>query len=153
MVPVATGFSVAKEFVQKKKKWITKKLEYFLKHKIIFVKGDSFGYSHNHDQALKIVRQKVSRYNTFYNFHLGKVVVRNQKSRWGSCSRQGNLSFSYKIKFLTEDLADYLVVHELCHLKEFNHSKNFWSLVSQTIPNWEVLRKEIKLISVSRSVD
>lgn len=104
----------------------------------------------NSNLALELVRQKVSYYNGFYNFSLGKISVRDQKSRWGSCSRRGNLSFSYKIVFLPEDLANYLVVHELCHLKEFNHSKNFWSLVSQTIPNWVFLRRELKLTRLRR---
>lgn len=110
------------------------------------------GYKKNRERALILVRSKIEHFNKFYGFTFGKIAIRNQKSRWGSCSRRGNLSFNYKIVFLPSRLADYLIVHELCHLKEFNHSKNFWSLVSQTIPNYSILKKELHHLSISRAL-
>lgn len=115
----------------------------------IFIRRGEGGYKRNKDEAWEKVQEKVIYFNGFYKFFVGKITIRNTKSRWGSCSKLGNLSFNYKIAFLPQRLIDYLVVHELCHLKEFNHSKNFWSLVSKTIPHWRALRKEIKLVSVS----
>lgn len=149
VTPVTTEISAVDEFVLKKAEWIKRKLAYFAKHKIIFIKKTDFSYRKNHNRALKMIHRKIFYYNNSYKFSVGKISVRDQKSRWGSCSRRGNLSFSYKIVFLPQALVNYLIVHELCHLKEFNHSKNFWALVSQTIPNYSVLRKEIKLVSVS----
>jgi predicted metal-dependent hydrolase len=67
-----------------------------------------------------------------------------QRSRWGSCSRKGNLNFNYKLIQLPQELADYIVVHELCHLKQFNHSHAFWNLIAETIPNHIELRKILK---------
>jgi predicted metal-dependent hydrolase len=74
-----------------------------------------------------------------------------QKSRWGSCSRKKNLNFNYKLIQLPLELADYIVVHELCHLQEFNHGQGFWNLVGETIPDYKARRDELrkKFIHVS----
>jgi predicted metal-dependent hydrolase len=91
-----------------------------------------------------LAHQKIAEYNVHYNFPIKRVAVRNQSSRWGSCSKNGNLNFNYRIALLPQHLADYIVVHELCHLGEFNHSDKFWMLVEKTMPNWKALRKELK---------
>ncbi|MDE1924740.1 MAG: M48 family metallopeptidase [Patescibacteria group bacterium] len=75
-----------------------------------------------------------------------KIFIKNLKTRWGSASKNGNLNFHYKILFLPPHLASYLVVHEVCHLKEFNHSKEFWALVASELPDYKKLRKELRLI-------
>ncbi len=77
----------------------------------------------------------------------GRISVRNQRSRWGSCSRSGNLNFNYRIASLRPELQDYIVVHELCHLKEFNHKEGFWALVALTVPDWQALRAELRAIA------
>jgi predicted metal-dependent hydrolase len=100
---------------------------------------------------LIIAKAKVKQWNLYYNFSHRKISVKNQKTRWGSCSKKGNLNFNYKIVHLPENLVNYLVVHELCHLKEFNHSKNFWSLVGQTVPDYKKLRRELRSFGVSLS--
>ena len=94
--------------------------------------------------ARALVCQKIAQFNAVYNFKVGRVAIRNQRSRWGSCSKLGNLNFNYKIVFLPEPLVDYLVVHELCHLGEFNHSPRFWALVSRTIPDYRARRQALK---------
>ncbi len=68
----------------------------------------------------------------------------NQRTKWGSCSKKGNLNFNYKIALMPEKIADYIVVHELCHLKEFNHSRKFWNLVVKIIPDYLEIKKELK---------
>lgn len=96
------------------------------------------------EHARLLVYKRIEYFNAFYRFHFHRVAIRNQKSRWGSCSRQGNLNFNYKVVFLPEHLVDYIVVHELCHLKEMNHSPRFWNLVAQTIPDHKVRRKQLR---------
>jgi predicted metal-dependent hydrolase len=96
------------------------------------------------EQAMNLVENKISHFNKFYNFQINRIVIKNQSSRWGSCSSKKNLNFSYKILYLRPELADYLVVHELCHLGQLNHSKKFWDLVKQTIPNYVELNKELR---------
>ena len=73
-----------------------------------------------------------------------RVAVRNTKRCWGSCSSLGNLNFNYKILFLPHCLRDYIIVHELCHLKELNHSERFWREVELVTPNYIYLKDELR---------
>ena len=96
------------------------------------------------EQARRFVENRLSYFNKFYNFEINRIAIKNTSTRWGSCSSKRNLNFNYKIIYLKPELADYLIVHELCHLGEFNHSKRFWVLVSKTIPNYVKINKELK---------
>ena len=93
---------------------------------------------------LLIIKNSVEEINKFYNFSYNKITVRNQKTRWGSCSSKGNLNFNYRICLLNKDLMDYIITHELCHLEQMNHSKNFWDLVQKKIPLYKEKRKSLK---------
>ena len=95
-----------------------------------------------------LVRERLAFFNSHYNFKFGKIAIRNQKSRWGSCSKRGNLNFNYKVALIKPQLADYIIVHELCHVAEFNHAKSFWDLVFETIPDWHTLRRELKHMQI-----
>ena len=83
-------------------------------------------------------------WNAHYGFSFGRVAIRDQRSRWGSCSKKGNLNFNYRLLFLPLPLVDLVIVHELCHLKEFNHSSAFWALVEQTIPDLALRRNALR---------
>ena len=87
--------------------------------------------------------ERVDHFNTTYKFKFNRINIKNQKTRWGSCSNKGNLNFNYKIVLLPERLADYIIVHELCHLKELNHSKKFWNLVAKAMPDYPQIRDEL----------
>src|SRR4051812_20805718 len=89
-------------------------------------KGDYLKYK---TEALYLTKARLEHFNQFYNFKYNKITIRNQVSRWGSCSKGRNLSFNFRIALLPKEIADYVIVHELCHLGEFNHSKAFWDLV------------------------
>jgi predicted metal-dependent hydrolase len=79
-----------------------------------------------------------------YGFKVAKVSIRSQKTRWGSCSVRGNLSFNFKLLQHKKSTIDYVIIHELCHLIEMNHSKNFWQLVEKFCPDFKTLRRELK---------
>lgn len=96
------------------------------------------------EKFLKIATKKVEKYNNFYNFSYKKINIRDQKSRWGSCSSKGNLNFNYRVFLLPEKEMDYVIVHEICHLKEMNHSKIFWNLVEKKSPDYKKIRKNLK---------
>lgn len=92
----------------------------------------------------QLVLTKIEQYNQYYGFMIKCVSIKNQKTRWGSCSSKGNLNFNMQLALLPEYLIDYVVVHEICHLKEFNHSYRFWNLVAEQIPEYALCRKQLK---------
>jgi hypothetical protein len=97
------------------------------------------------------VRERVehfmAHYGPYHGITIGKIAIRNQKSRWGSCSKKGNLNFNYKLAFLSPEVRDYIIVHEICHIKEFNHGKDFWALVGEMMPEYKALRKQLRAVS------
>jgi predicted metal-dependent hydrolase len=143
--PYRVGRSILESFVIENMKWIQKKLDYFKSidssTKLIFSKDD---YLKNKKAAAELFKDRVHFYNKMYGFSFNKIYVKNQKTRWGSCSSTGNLNLNYKILFLPEDLRDYIIVHEICHLGEMNHSSRFWALVSRTFPNHKELRARLR---------
>jgi len=89
----------------------------------------------------KKVQERVKKYSGILDVSPKKVKVVNQLKRWGSCSRNGVLRFNWKLSMLPVSMLDYVVVHELCHLKEHNHSKHFWSLLKSVLPDYETKRE------------
>lgn len=91
-------------------------------------------------QAIKIIKEKVSHFSKLMGLRYNRVVVRDQKSRWGSCSCLKNLNFNWRLIMAPEAVLDYVIIHELCHLKEMSHSKSFWNLVARYCPQWHEYR-------------
>ncbi len=112
--------------------------------KIIFLKKNRLDFLENKEKALLLIKEKIIKFNKIYKVRINNIKIKNQKTRWGSCSKRGNLNFNYRIINLPEKLIDYIIVHELCHLKELNHSINFWQLVSNTLPNYVELKKDLR---------
>lgn len=73
-----------------------------------------------------------------------KVSVRKMKSRWGSCSKEGNISINLLFGHLPDDLLDYVIIHELCHIVHHNHSKSFWSLVASYLPDFKLRKSQLR---------
>ncbi len=104
-------------------------------------------YLAHKEAARAIVHARVDHFSKHYQLPVGKITIRNQRSRWGSCSKKGNLNFNYKLAFLPDELRDYVIIHEICHIKEFNHGRGFWELVSQAAPEYRQLRKRLRHVS------
>ncbi len=140
-VPRGIHYGFIKRFITEKAEWINHSLSHFnsVKDKV-FLNTSRREYVKYKEAARLLAKNKIAYYNKFYHFKVNRIAIKNTKSRWGSCSKKGNLNFSYKIALLPEELADYVIVHELCHLGEFNHSKKFWKLVSLTLPHYLELK-------------
>lgn len=132
-------------FMREKGNWILEKTREYKKFKKPEShKNERHDFLIHRGAALSLVRKKLEHYNSIYSFDFNKVTVKSQRTCWGSCSKRKNLNFNYRLAFLPEHVADYVVVHELCHLGEFNHSRRFWDLVARAIPNYLLIRKELR---------
>lgn len=138
---------LAESFLRQKESWILHQLDFWQKRQLATgLSGNAKDYKRSKAAAYRLAVVKIKQWNVFYGLSYCRVSIRNQKTRWGSCSQKGNLNFNYKIIHLAEHLQDYLIVHELCHLRQPNHSKDFWRLVGQTIPDYSARSKELKKI-------
>lgn len=135
----------AREFLKTKEAWLLEKWrELQARPDNYFHRGGREDYLKHKEAARVLVKRKLEYFNNFYKFDFKRISIRDQRSRWGSCSKAGGLNFNYRIVFLPENLVDYLIVHELCHLKELNHSSDFWRLVEKTIPDYKERRRALK---------
>lgn len=136
-----------KTFADSKKGWIEDTLAKIRKRPqplLEIPQGSIREYKKHKEETLSLVASRLAHFNTIYGFSWKTVRIKNTSSRWGSCSKKGNLNFNYRLLFLPPEYADYVVVHELCHLKELNHSPAFWRLVEKTIPHYQELRNTIR---------
>lgn len=147
--PQFVGLATIEQFILRKSQWVVDKIEYFKQFSgKVFIKNTKQEFALHKDAALTLAVERMAHFNETYQFSWGKVTIRNQKTRWGSCSKKGNINFNYKIALLPAHISDYIIVHELCHLKEFNHSRNFWNLVAQAVPDHREVRAELKKTGV-----
>lgn len=131
------------DFIKIKSQWIITRLNYYKNNPTLTLTVPKAERPKHIRGALELANSRLAFFNEFYRFKYSKISIRNQKTRWGSCSKSGNLSFNFRISLLPIKLADYIIVHELCHIGELNHSKEYWQLVAKTIPNHHEIRKEL----------
>ena len=96
------------------------------------------------EKALEYIPKRVSYFAKQIGVTYGKITIRNQKTRWGSCSSKGNLNFNCLLMLTPPEVIDYVVVHELCHRKEMNHSGAFWAEIEKVIPSYKEQVKWLK---------
>lgn len=96
------------------------------------------------DQSMKDIPARVAHYAPLVGVTCGRITIRNQRSRWGSCSSQGNLNFNCLLMLCPPEVIDYVVVHELCHRKEMNHSPRFWAEVARVLPDYKQRQQWLK---------
>jgi predicted metal-dependent hydrolase len=95
-------------------------------------------------QAKVVLGEKANHYSQMMGLKYGRITITGAKTRFGSCSSKGNISFSYRLMMYPEDAIDYVVVHELAHLVELNHSPRFWAIVESVFPDYKRRRKLLK---------
>ena len=97
------------------------------------------------DQAEESIPERVRYYAERIGVDYGRIRIRNQQTRWGSCTAAGNLSFNCLLMLCPLEVLDYVVVHELCHRREMNHSPNFWALVEEELPDYRERRDWLRV--------
>ncbi len=96
------------------------------------------------DEALRVIPERTAHFAPLVGVQYGRITIRNQKTRWGSCSSKGNLNFNCLLMLAPPKVLDYVIVHELCHRKEMNHSPRFWAEVAKIIPDYKIYEKWLK---------
>lgn len=133
-------------FLAEKSGWIEKHLE-----KVMAAKeaGESAPLTPQNirelaDRALEIIPPRVQYYAARMGVTYGRITIRNQSTRWGSCSSQGNLNFNCLLMLTPVEILDYVIVHELAHRKQMNHSDAFWAEVAKVFPDYKARVKWLK---------
>ena len=139
-VPLYISFDIAEEFVYTKLSWITKNLK-ILKNKTKLNNTDK-------ELARDILSKRLDYLCEKYNFSYNKLSIRNQKTRWGSCSSKNNISLNAKLIHLPKKLIDYVILHELVHTNIKNHSKEFWDTLDLYISNSKSIGEKLKRYSL-----
>lgn len=148
-MPARASLKMAEKFVHERRSWIIEKIDE-LKKTAPYSRPamDKKTYKKEKERARKIIEGRVHYFGDLYGFKFNRIAIRSQRTRWGSCTRNGNLNFNYKLIYLPVEIMDYVIVHELCHLDQLNHSKKFWFLVSEIVPNYRELRRELKTVNI-----
>ena len=144
--PLGMGDRAVRQFVESKQAWITEKRAQLERAQANY--GGAL-LSAEALAQLKVVAQKdfnarVSEWAPKVGVEVKRVGIRTQRTRWGSCSTEGNLSLNALLMLAPEAVRDYVIVHELCHRKEMNHSRRFWDEVAQILPNYKLQEAWLK---------
>ena len=147
--PYGCSKSFIDSFVREKSDWISRHLALAEKRKREpAASGQPALTKKERARYIKIARDIFTRKTEYYarimGVSYGRISIREQKTRWGSCSSQGNLNFNWRLIFAPENVLDYVVVHELAHRKEMNHSKAFYAIVESVLPDYRVSRKWLR---------
>lgn len=109
-------------------------------------------YIAHREVARELIHTRLRYFATKYGFDFNSVRIKNNRRVWGSCSSKRNLNFHYKLLFLPPALTDYVIVHELCHLKEMNHSARFWALVANILPNYKEAKESLRKVDMRSGI-
>lgn len=137
------------QILWEKESWIQKHIEKMKDKKAQFEAMDAEPFTDGEiqnlkEQASEYIPKRVECYAKVIGVDYGKITIRNQKTRWGSCSSKGNLNFNCLLMLAPPEVIDYVVIHELCHRKEMNHSKAFWREVEKVMPDYKKAKLWLK---------
>ncbi len=132
------------EFVVKNVAWIERQQERIAQQSANLPQYSEADIMAMKKRAAVILKEKTEYFAKIIGVDYNRISIRNQKTRFGSCSSKGNLNYNCKLVLMPEEIQDYVVVHELCHRKEMNHSPAFWKEVERVMPDYKVRRKWLK---------
>ena len=134
-------------FLNEKRPWIEKHLAKMQERKELLDQLPPFTIDEIRklaDEAKHVIPDKVKKFAPIVGVDYGRITIRNQRSRWGSCSSKGNLNFNCLLMLFPEEVLDYVVVHELCHRKHMDHSAQFYAEVERVFPEYRRCQKWLK---------
>ena len=143
-VPARTSFKAALAFVREKEGWIKKTRSRIRRIRRRQKSLAALFASIDRAQAEKTLTSRLRALAVKHGFGFGKVYIRNQKTRWGSCSHKGDISLNMKAMALSPELRDYVILHELVHTRIYNHSKKFWSELNRYVPGAKAMDARLK---------
>ena len=146
-VPMQMSNVQIKKFLNQKCDWIDKHLQAVNERQRQMSQVKKLTKEEIHelaDRALEVIPKRVAHFASLVGVTYGRITIRNQKTRWGSCSGKGNLNFNCLLMLMPAEVLDYVVVHELCHRKEMNHSPQFWAEVRKIMPDYEKQKSWLK---------
>ena len=147
-VIVRTPYGITKrqveEFLDEKKDWILQTRQRVEKRKTEQIPISEEVRREGIERAKRIFPERTAYFAKRMGVDYGRITIREQKTRWGSCNSKGNLNFNWKLVLLDPELLDYVVVHELAHRREMNHSAAFWKVVEVELPDYRERRARLK---------
>ena len=146
--PRTMSDTTIENFLTQKESWILKHLSHAASEPVPSP-GENcplsdFRRSYYMESARKIFKRKTAAYAQKMSVTYGRITIREQKTRWGSCTSEGNLNFNWRLIFAPEKVLDYVVVHELAHRKEMNHSPAFYAVVASVMPEYKIYEKWLR---------
>ena len=145
-VPMQVMDYAVQEFIEGHADWIFKKRKLVLskdnRPDIVYL--PEVTEESDRERIQTFIEEKVSYYASVMGVSYGRITMRNQKTRWGSCSSVGNLNYNWKLVLMPPVVLDYVVVHELAHRREMNHSAAFWKVVATWMPDYKKYRKWLR---------
>ncbi len=147
--PQTASLREIESFVRKNAGWLRKHLEMAERQRAAEAESSAPPFTMEEiralaDQALRVIPGRVALFAPVVGVKYGRITIRNQRTRWGSCSAKGNLNFNCLLMLAPPEVLDYVIVHELCHRKEMNHSPRFWAEVAKVIPDYKSREKWLK---------
>lgn len=143
-VPLRASFDKALEFVHLKKPWIEKQLAIITRHEPESRALAELSATIDKTKAKRHLTDRLNRLAKARGFTFNRVSIRSQKTRWGSCSHNNNISLNVKLVLFPEDLVDYVILHELVHIRIHNHSKSFWEELDRHVGNSKAFASRMK---------
>ena len=136
-----------RRFVEQKQEWILKNLEKIQKREVQRETVPGLSKEERtrlQQEACRKIPERIAYFAEKIGVSYGRITLRQQKTRWGSCSANGNLNFNWLLILAPPEVLDYVVVHELCHRRQMNHSQAFWNEVSAVLPGYKEQKKWLK---------
>ena len=145
--PLRTSEAQLRRFVEDKTPWLEKHLAQVRERQRQARQEGVLSSEELHalaDRAMEVIPQRVAHFAPLVGVRYGRITIRNQRTRWGSCSGKGNLNFNCLLMLAPPEVLDYVVVHELCHRLDMNHSDRFWAQVERCCPGWREHRRWLR---------